>query len=98
MTSIHFLNRLSCYSLEAQEPILIYLTVYFVPISSAYGKLELGLDGFVGMRGMTLVGGDIPNRGVEKAEERLSKTRGGTKFCEFLLEGLFQKESELVGW
>ena len=38
MTSIHFLNRLSCYSLEAQEPILIYLTVYFVPISSAYGN------------------------------------------------------------
>ena len=37
MTSIHFLNRLSCYSLEAHEPILIYLTVCFVPISSAYG-------------------------------------------------------------
>ena len=28
-------------------------------------KLELGLDGFVGMRGMTLVGGDIPNRSRE---------------------------------
>ena len=37
MTSILFFNRLSRYFLKAQEPILIYLTVYFVPISSAYG-------------------------------------------------------------
>ena len=40
MTLIHSLNRLSCYSLEAQELILIYLTVYYVPISSAYGIFE----------------------------------------------------------
>ena len=39
-----FIESLVVLLLEAQEPIIIYLTVYVVPISSAYCRVEHQID------------------------------------------------------
>ena len=55
--------------------------------------MELGLDCFLGNRGMTIGGWEIPYRRVDETDQGLSETRGGVKFCQVLLEFFFRERA-----